>query len=180
MSDMVEGSYQATNYLESLGHKKIALIDGKLDYSINRDKLLGYKNLLYEKGIEARDDYIIFDTPYEDGGYRGAKKLLALKDRPTAILCASDQLAIGAMSALYEQGFSIPGDFSLVGFGNIPISAKIYPPLTTVDQFPRTMGSLSAKIIMKSINNEVIEQRKTLVYPELRIRNSCRAINKND
>jgi len=177
MSDMIEGSYQATNYLGDLGHKKIAFLDGKLEYSMNRDKLMGYKNALAEKGIEVRDDYIIFDTPYEDGGYRGVKKLLGLKDRPTAILCASDQLAIGVMSALYEQGYSIPEDFSLIGYGNIPISAKIYPPLTTVNQFPEKIGRISSRTIMRAIAKEEIEQRKILLHPQMCIRNSCKALD---
>ena len=178
MSDMVEGSYQAVSYLTGLGHKKIAIIDGPISYSFNRDKLLGYKNAMAERKIEERDDYTFFDTPYEDGGYRGAKKFIGLEDRPTAILCASDQIAIGAMSAIYEAGFSIPGDFSLMGYGNIPLSAKLHPPLTTVNQFPEKIGKLSAQTIIKAITKEDVEPKKTLVHPELCIRSSCRTLNK--
>jgi len=177
MPDMIEGSYLAISYLVELGHRKIAFINGYYNYSSYQDKLLGYRNALAENEIGYRDDYVVFDTIYEDGGYRGANKLLGLKDRPTAILCASDQMAIGTLRAIYEKGYSIPEDFSIIGYGNIPVSANLYPPLTTVNHFPKKIGKISAHTIMNAIAKEEIEQRKILLHPQLCIRESCRAIN---
>lgn len=111
--------------------------------------------------------------PYEDGGYYGVQKLLQLKDPPTAIFTASDQIALGAISAIYEAGFTIPKDFSIVGFSNIPLSKRLYPSLTTMDQFPYKTGTMAANILLKAINGEELGQRKIILEPELLVRNSC-------
>jgi len=176
MSDGVEGLYQATKYLIDLGHRKIGFINGNLNYSSYNDKLLGYKNALTDNEIEINDDYILFETPYTRGGYNGVKKLFKLREKPTAILTASDQIAIGAMKAIYEEGYLIPKDFSIIGYANIPIGEDIYPGLTTVNQFGEKIGKTAAQIIMGAINTDYVGPKKTLIHPELKIRNSCRVL----
>jgi len=174
LTDQVEGTFQAVNYLIELGHKKIAFINVHYDYPTYEDKLMGYKNALEENDIEYRDEYVVFDSGYEEGGYRGTKKLFDLKkNKPTAILTASDQMAIGVYRAVYEQGYSIPKDFSVIGYGNIPVSANLYPPLTTVNHYPKKIGKLAANTIMKAIARKEIEHRKIIMHPQLLIRDSC-------
>jgi len=173
MIDVVNGAYKAVNYLIKLGHKKIALINGDADNSTYNAKQNGYTQALTNHGISISEQYMLKVQPYEDGGYQGAQELLRLDDPPTAIFSASDQIAIGVMSAIYEAGFTIPKDFSIIGFSNIPLSRRLYPSLTTVDQFPYKTGTLAAETLMKAIKGEELGQRKIILEPELLIRNSC-------
>ncbi len=176
MTDEVDGAYKANRYLIDLGHTKIAFINGDVEFTTYRYKFRGYEHALLDNNVPVRDEYIIKETPYEIGGYRGAKKLLAFKDPPTAIFTASDQIAVGVIQAIYEEGYSIPDDFSLIGFSDIPLAAELYPPLTTVNQFPYKTGKLAASIIMKLIRNEELEQRKIILETHLSIRKSCKSI----
>jgi len=177
MTDEVEGAYQAVNYLISLGHKKIAFINGDVAYSAYRYKYIGYERALQENGIKINDNYHIQESPDVEGGYLGTKKILAIKkDLPTAIFAASDQMALGFYKAVYEKGFLIPGDFSIVGFSGIPFSESLYPELTTVDQHPYKAGSMAGNIMIDLIAGKVLDQKRILLAPTLIIRNSCRNI----
>lgn len=173
MTDEVIGAYKATNYLISLGHNKIAMVNGNTEYTTWRYKYRGYSKALMDSKMEINEEYIINVKPYEEGGYKGAKKLLSLEDPPTAIFTATDQIAIGVMKAIYEENYSIPSDISLIGFTDTPIAAHLFPGLTTVNQFPYKTGQLSAEMIMKAINEEEIEQRRIILEPQLIIRESC-------
>ncbi len=173
MIDIVNGAYKAVEYLIGLGHKKIALINGDTDNSTYNSKHNGFIQALTNHGLSLSEKYLQKVKPYEDGGYEAAQKLLHLDDPPTAIFTASDQIAIGVISAIYEAGFTIPKDFSLIGFSNIPLSRRLYPNLTTVDQFPYKSGALAAQTLIKAMKGEELGQRKIILEPELLIRNSC-------
>ncbi len=176
MIDEVEGAYRAVKYLIELGHRKIAFINGDVDYTTYRYKRRGYEKALADSEITLPADYVVREDPHEKGGYRGATRLIEIEDRPTAFFTASDQIAIGVMKSIYEHSFAIPGDFSLVGFNDIPIAEQLYPELTTVNQFPHKTGVIAAEVIIKLINNIPMEQKRILLEPKLSIRKSCRSM----
>ena len=173
MADEADGAYKAIDYLVSLGHSKIAFFRNSFNLTTFSYKFTGYKKALSDNGIAINDKYIFRDAPFEEGGYNSAKALLRLKDRPTAIFAADDQTAIGAVKALMENKIAIPGDISIIGFANIPISAHIYPGLTTVNQFPFKTGELAAQVFLRINNRESMPQKRFLIEPQLEIRNSC-------
>jgi len=175
MADEINGAYKAVNYLFSLGHRKIALVNGLSDLVAFRNKLEGYKNALTDNNIEINNDYIVEVDQFEESGYSGTKRILDLDDRPTAIFTGSDQIAIGAYKAIYESGHLIPKDFSVISISNIPISSQLYPELTTIDNFPYKTGKLAAEIMIKAIEEDN-KQRRILIDPQLVVRNSCRSI----
>ncbi|MCL4386248.1 MAG: LacI family transcriptional regulator [Cyanobacteria bacterium] len=177
MTDEVEGSYKAVSYLIASGHNKIAFINGNTNYTTFRYKLKGYLKALHDNNITINPDYIIKDTPYEIGGYNAANKLLAQNDKPTAILTASDQIAVGVYRAIYEKGFKIPDDFSIIGYSGIPLAAELYPPLTTVDQFPYNTGKIAGSVLIKLIEKENLEQKRIILEPKLVIRESCKSVS---
>jgi len=179
MTGEIEGAYQAINYLTGLGHKKIAFINGDVDYTTYRYKYVGYEWALESNGIEVNPNYHIKMSPYEEGGYLGVKKILEMKkeDRPTAIFTAWDQMAIGAYKAIYENGYKIPDDFSIVGFSGIPISKELYPELTTVDQSPYDTGNLAGKLLLDLISGKKMDQRRIVLEPSLILRDSCKKIS---
>jgi LacI family transcriptional regulator len=177
LTDEVEGAYRAVSYLIGLGHRKIAYVTGESDlYTTYRNKQKGYEAAMKDNGIEVRECYIVSGLPYPEGGYRGASRLLELDEAPTAIFAASDQIAMGAMKAAYEKGCRIPDDISIVGYANIPISADLYPELTTVDQFPYETGRLAAEVFTDILSGREPRQKKILLEPRLVIRKSCRQL----
>jgi len=175
MADEINGAYKAINYLCGLGHRKIAFVNGLSDLVAFRNKLEGYKNALIDNNIEIKDDYIVEVDPFEESGYSGTKRIIELDDRPTAIFTGSDQIAIGTYKAIYESGYLIPKDFSVISISNIPISSQLFPELTTIDNFPYKTGKLAAETMIKAIEEDN-KQRRILIDPQLVVRNSCRSI----
>jgi len=99
----------------------------------------------------------------KEDGYNAMNHILELKDKPTAVFCASDMIAIGAMQAIKEAGFSVPEDFSLVGFDGVDLGQLISPRLTTIRQDTSKMGQLSANQILLMINDKTHRQLKETI-----------------
>lgn len=176
MVEEAEGAYKAIDYLIGLGHSKIAFLNGDLNYSTYRYKQTGYEKALHDNGLTINPEYLVLQEPHEIGGYEGAINLFSLKNPPTAIFSANDQMAIGVMKASYEHNIKIPEDLSLIGFSNTPISTAVYPELTTVNQFPYKTGQEAAGIIYKLIKHQSLHQTSQILRTELIIRDSCSSI----
>lgn len=173
MADEVEGAHKAVSYLLKLGHKKIGFLNGSSDYTTYQYKRSGYEHALIDHNIEPRPEWVVEYDPHEEGGYVGAKRLLELSDRPTAMFAASDQIAIGAIRACFDKRLRIPDDLSLIGFSNVPIAATLSPPLTTVDQFPIKTAEIAAEMIVKLIRRETLAQKRVILDPQIAVRESC-------
>ena len=102
--------------------------------------------------------------------------MLRITPPVTAILAASDEMAMGVYDAAHELGLRIPDDLSVVGFDNIPDSALLDPPLTTVDQSIESMGALAAEVVIKLITGKPPDELVHKVPTNLVIRQSCRPI----
>lgn len=140
-----EGGYSATQHLLSRGHKRIAMITGEPWMEAARDRLKGYRRALIDAGL-AFDPHIVLQGNWSPSvGYECTRKLLSLKDRPTAIFCQNDRMAIGCYEALKETGLRIPEDMSVVGYDDEEISRHLVPQLTTVVLPHRQMGSWAAE-----------------------------------
>ncbi len=150
--DNVGGAIKATRYLIELGHRRIGFIGGP-DQSISaRDRLSGYRNAMtqsrfpVEKGLVRKGDF----TP--KSGYLSSRDLF-LKEKPTAIFAANDQMAFGAVRAVEEMGLDVPGEVSVVGFDNIPFSSYSTPPLTTIDIPKYQIGAAAMGMLIDRIAN---------------------------
>ncbi len=174
LSDEVEGAYKAVKHLLDLGHRKIAYVTGEADYTTYRNKQEGYESALRDYEVSINPLYIVRDLPYPEGGKKAAEKLFDLgENKPSAIFAASDQMAMGVMKAAYERGYRIPEDLSIVGYANIPISADLFPGLTTVDQFPYETGKFASETLTKIISGQELKQNKFIIKPQLVKRQSC-------
>lgn len=173
MTDETKGMSEVVRYLGELGHKRIALINGAPEHTTYMYKKKGFLEGCQQLGIN-NERYIINAQPYESGGYEAMSQLLRIDvgERPTAIVGANDQLAIGTMRAVFENGYTVPEDFSVVGFSNAPISGEIYPKLTTVDQFPYETGKLAASMMVSQIHSGNAK-RNCMMDTKLVIRDSC-------
>lgn len=175
-NDEVSSAYEAVSYLVGIGHKRIAFLNGAGNFTTFAYKQTGYQKALIGNDLPINPEYEIKVPPYESGGYEGMRKLLNLEEKPTAIFAASDQIAFGVYKGIYESGYKIPEDFSVIGFGGIPLSEEIYPELTTVNQQPYLLGRTAADVMFKILEGEAIESKKTIIKAELIIRKSCRQI----
>ena len=148
--DDADAARQATAYLISLGHTKIGTINGgtygESDFHLSSTRLSGYVKALEEAGCDFVDQwYSRADYSFEDG-YRAAQRILELKERPTAIFCASDEMAFGAILACRDAGVNVPSDMSIIGIDGHDHSS--FFGLTTLAQYPRRQGRLAAAILV--------------------------------
>lgn len=169
-----EGALEATQYLISLGHQRIAFITGRPNLQSSEQRFQGYRDALAQAGIP-------FDpTLVAEGDYTTqtaifcARYLLSLPEPPTAIFAANDQSAIGVLQVAKELGVRVPEDLSVIGFDNIPETA--YFDLTTVDQFLAQMGYMAIQILVRIIRGEPLSTRIYQMPTRLVERKSCRKL----
>ena len=144
-SDNRKGVKQAVDHLIELGHEKIAHIYGDKDSFIGGQRKEYFEKSLKQSNIELKDEYLADGLNFSrEEGYVAMKKLLELPDPPTAVFCASDMLAIGALEAASDKGIRVPQDISIVGFDGIDLGQLITPRLTTIKQDTEEMGRLAA------------------------------------
>jgi LacI family transcriptional regulator len=138
--DNVAGIASLVAALVALGHRRIAFLAGPSSLYVARDRLAGYRRGLAEAGIDA-DDRLVVRTAFDrDGGALGVDLLLEGATPFTAICCANDLLALGALERLAERGVAVPGDVSVAGFDDISMAALTAPALSTVRLPLRELG----------------------------------------
>ncbi|MGC9361399.1 MAG: LacI family DNA-binding transcriptional regulator [Candidatus Syntrophosphaera sp.] len=163
----------STEYLLSLGHKRIGFISGLLDSDVSKDRLMGYKSALTRSGLDI-DEALIFSGDYScESGEGGGKYLLSLADPPTAILCANDSMAIGACKVIQESGFRIPGDISIIGFDDILMASKVFPPLTTNAVPIGKLAKEAVEILIAEIDGGNMDYLHVVLKAPLVKRDSC-------
>ncbi|MEW5985981.1 MAG: LacI family DNA-binding transcriptional regulator [Chloroflexota bacterium] len=152
--DDVYGSYQLTRHLLDLGHRRIGYLGNARAGRTHHDRLQGYQQALEEAGLTIPAGYVtIGPNGVPDGGYEGIKPFLELAERPTAIVCYNDMMAIGVLKALQEASLSVPADCSITGFDNIELSAYVTPPLTTFDQPKYDLGRQAAGLLLQLLED---------------------------
>lgn len=145
------GGYLAAKALIDKGHTQIAYISGPKFKPDSKDRLIGHKRALSEHNIEFNDELYFEGDFKETGGKAGLKQFLTKKLTFTALVCANDEMASGAMTYAREHGFALPQDLSIIGFDNIIFSRHIYPKLTTIDNPVYDMGHMAAKLVLKNV-----------------------------
>lgn len=174
--DDVQAAMDATRHLVAYGHKDIAVITGDMDTTSSRDRLEGFRGAMSQAGLTCDDDLIICSDYSLAGGEVAAESLLLRKNRPTAIFCFSDDIALGCMYTLRQHGFKVPDDISVIGFDNIPVAKYITPPLTTIAQPTAEIGSACATILLDLIEDKEPEKSRILLPHQLLIRESTRRL----
>ena len=172
------GSRKATEHLLSLGHKRIAHISyASLNYHGVLLRLEGYRvaleaaRIAFEMTLFAEGDFTA------QSGYDAMKQILASDSRPTALFAGNDTIATGAMLALREADLSVPEDFAVVGYDDLPIASYTCPPLTTIRTHPFEQGKLLAEAAIALMNNEKVGSQQDALPLDLIVRKSCGATN---
>ena len=147
-ADNEGGARLVIAHLRALGHSKIGILNGPADNVLTIARSKGAMDAMQGFGIEVRDDFL-FDGDFTlDAGVMAAHAWLDLTDRPTAMFCASDQMAFGFISELARSGLSVPKSVSVVGFDDIDIAGRYIPALTTVRQPRSGLGTSAARMLL--------------------------------
>jgi LacI family transcriptional regulator len=145
------GGFLATQSLLKRKHRKIAYISGPLDWVDAKQRLAGHKRALTEAGVKF-DERLLYEGDYHETGGQDALDALFAKQLPfTALVCANDEMAAGAMAAAHERGLDLPRELSIVGYDDAPISRYVYPKLTTVHYPIADMGRMAARWVLKNV-----------------------------
>ena len=170
-----EGALAAMQYLTALGHQRIGFIGGRPELQSAIQRLQGYTDGLAQANLPLEPDLVQSGDYTKQTGYICTQKLLSLPKPPTAIFAANDESAFGVLEAACAAGLRIPDDLAVVGFDNIPESAYVNPPLTTIDQSIEQMGFLAAGLLIRLIAEGKVENRIYTVPTRLVVRESCTA-----
>ncbi|MBE5910075.1 LacI family DNA-binding transcriptional regulator [Pseudobutyrivibrio sp.] len=151
--DNREAALEATNILIENGHKKTAVIYSSTIYTgIERYK--GFREAMQDAEIKVPVEYIKSGVHSIEHGYQSMRELLALKNRPTAVLTSNYEITLGAVMAVNESKYSCPEDISILGFDNLILSHVVQPKMTMVVQPMKEMGRKAGELILKRVNEK--------------------------
>lgn len=149
------GAHAAVIELLSAGHRRIGFATNTDNVPATRGRLAGYAQALSEAGVGVDPELIVARESETHGGHQAALELLSQADRPTALFCYNDRMAMGAYRAAAELGLRIPADLSIVGFDNQELIAEgLFPPLTTVALPHLEMGEWAVERLTTMISDQ--------------------------
>jgi len=170
-----DAAYAITEHLIQLGHTRIGFLWGEPHHRSSPERYQGYADALKDYGIALNKKLILPGRYAFDDGFRGARKLLALKEPPTAIFGSNDEIAAGVLAAARSAGLDVPWDLSIAGFEDNPFSKQAWPALTTARQSTAEIGRHAALRLMTELQHGDGEREPIAnegFVPELVVRGS--------
>ncbi len=162
--DNERGAQAAVEHLLGLGHRRIAFIQGPPGTPSSMRRLAGFRRALGSAGLPVDESLLISGDYTREAGREGIMALLAREAPPTAVFCANDLIALGAMETAQQAGWRVPQDISIIGFDDIDEAGRAVPPLTTICQPPRRLGTLAAETLIERINGRAEPKRVLLQF----------------
>mgnify|MGYP001186277928 CR=1 FL=1 len=173
--DYEKASYETTKFFIDKGHKHIAFVTGPLQEPINSvKKLAGYKRALEEAGIAFNEEYVVEGDYTYESGIECVEKLLELEEKPTAITVGTDEMALGVVHGLQDNGYNIPNDVEIISTDNTRLSLMVRPQLTSIVQPLYDIGAVAMRLLTKFMNNEEVTDRVVILPHRMEIRNSTK------
>jgi LacI family transcriptional regulator len=172
--DNLDGAAKAVNHLIARGHRHIGLIGSQADsYPSILERRQGYLNALAQHGLEP---FIEDSALWRQEAYDATCRLIARAPEITAIFACNDEVALGVLNALQENGLRVPDHISLIGFDNIDLVQEVMPPLTTMHVDKGLMGVMAVRHLVDRASDPNRTPLKTLVTTRLIERGSVRAL----
>lgn len=165
------GIQLACDHLYSIGHRRIAFLEGPTEYASMRLRKQAFIKFARKHGLEMPPQYVQMAFTLHSSRL-AAMVLLQSDPRPTAVIAASDTLAFGVMEGARSLNLRIPEDVSVVGFDDEPMTAECSPPLTTVHQPVFEMAELSARKLVQALRNNALPSGQDILNPHLVVRSS--------
>jgi LacI family transcriptional regulator len=170
--DNYAGAMLATSHLLSLGHQTIGAMFGNQNNEETEHRMRGFQDALKREGLTADRSLVSVKSYSQHDGYETVKRWIGNHTGLSAIFCASDTLAMGALLALDEKDIRVPEEFSIVGFDGLPFSRYLVPPLTTVSQPTQEKGKQAAKMLIDQIEGRQEKVVQKYLEPVLTVRGS--------
>jgi DNA-binding LacI/PurR family transcriptional regulator len=173
--DNVRGAREAMEHLIGLGHRRIGFIEGLPQLSTSRERLQGYRQALEEHGIAFDPSLVLQGDSRQASGRDLTHKLLALPERPTALLVGNNLMTLGALEMIHQKGLRIPEDVAILGYDDMPWALALNPPLTAVRQPGDEVGRRAMELLLQRIRDPQRSVSLVMMQPELVVRKSCGA-----
>jgi LacI family transcriptional regulator len=161
-TDNALGAKKAVEHLASLGHKHIGMINGHEDAFVSQERLNGYREALKECGLSFRSEWVVSGNFEEKKAEKAVRELINRHKEVTAIFCASDLMALGALKACKELGLHVPKEMSIVGYDNIVLASYSSPNLTTVGQEVYQIGYEAADLLIEMLEGKETNMKRYL------------------
>jgi len=161
-----------TEHLIGLGHRRITMLVGGQQTSTSHKRRTGYFLAMGKNDILV-DPGLVIDCDTNPQAAEAIPRILAQSDRPSAIACYTDQLALGAISGLYRMGLKTGKDIAMVGCDDIPEASRAYVQLTTARIQKWVIGQTAANLLIQRVSDPDLALQRVILAPELIIRNSC-------
>ncbi|KJR08549.1 LacI family DNA-binding transcriptional regulator [Gordonia sihwensis] len=146
------GGALAGRHLLDCGYRRIAAVGGPLFATTGHDRLSGFLDAMSDAGVRIPDHRIAHARMDVQGGIDAARSLLTRDDRPDAVFCVSDTMAIGLLGVARDLRLSIPGDLGVVGYNDIPVAAQLPVPLTTVVTPAHEIGAAGVRLLLGMVS----------------------------
>ena len=159
-------------YLASLGHRRIAFLNGSLDMPFGREALAGFLSACERHGLVVEPPFLGTSAYSVASGYAAMTDVLS-RGRPTAVFAVDDESAVGAMQALLDAGLRVPDDVSVVGMGDVPLATAVRPPLTTVRIDLESLGREAVRLLLQTIASPEEHPARVVLPTNLVIRGSA-------
>ena len=170
--DNVAAAQEATRFLIHQGHERIAFVAGMENSTLTADREQGYCMAMKEAGLPVKRGWITSGALSLDGARKATRKLLNHQQTPTAIFCATDEMAIGCIHEIKSAGLSVPKDVSVMGFDNIRYAEIVDPPLTTIAQPAEEIGERTMRRLCRAIHGRDMGTKPEIVPHQLVVRRS--------
>jgi LacI family transcriptional regulator len=158
----------AVQYLLAQGHRSIAMISGPLEDPMNGyARYLGYKTALEEAGLQLDESMVRIGNYRYESGIDVTKYFLELKNKPSAIFSANDEMAIGAIHTILDSGLRVPEDISVISVDNARMASMVRPKLTSVAQPMYDIGAVSMRLLTKLMNKETVQNQRVILPHEI-------------
>ena len=166
------GGFFATRHLLELGHTRIACIAGPSSITPSAERITGYRNALEQAGIPYDESLVVRGDYHAQSGMDITHSLLKMDSRPTAIFALNDLMALGALRAAAEAGCLVPKDLAVVGYDDLELSQFTNPPLTTIAQPKKEIGTQAVQLLVDRISQKSRPPSRLVLPPELIVRRS--------
>jgi LacI family transcriptional regulator len=175
--DNTEAGRIVARHLAKLGHRCFGFVGGRQETSTDTQRLGGFRQALTELGLELPPEHVVHGAFTYESGYASARHFIALSDRPSALFCANDVIALGVMDAVYDAGLRIPQDVAIVGVDDVAAASLRPLGLTTVRQPAAEMGRRAVQLLLERLRDgRQGEPLEIVLRPKLIVRRTCGAL----
>ena len=170
--DGVAGMRLLVQHLADLGHRRIGFVMPPAGLMFSQYRLQGYYETMAANNLPVVPTWVVEGDLTQRSGAEAVKKLLAVTPQVTAVICGNDLMAVGAINQIQQDGLTVGVDIAVAGFDDIPSSAYVNPPLTTLHQPIYDIGRQTCAMLIDLVNGRIPHNQHVLLTPTLIVRAS--------